>query len=180
MNQEENVCEKIDQTEDVKTCGMGVEECVPPENASTVLGKFKSVDALAQAYSALQAEFTRRSQRLKKLEREAENFRAKGDEAVYSGVEKLRKNAKAKRAENKRFDEFVADVVAENVAVKPVLNVVEEDLECVEGNAFAFGNEEQTEMQNVMLMEKDTPIGNKPNVGGYFPCFYGGHNGKSG
>ena len=33
-----------------------------------VLGKFKSVDALVNAYSALEAEFTRRSQRLKELE----------------------------------------------------------------------------------------------------------------
>ena len=32
------------------------------------LGKFKSVDALARAYSELEAEFTRRSQRLKALE----------------------------------------------------------------------------------------------------------------
>ncbi len=34
--------------------------------------KFDSVEALAQAYRALEAEFTRRSQRLKELERAAE------------------------------------------------------------------------------------------------------------
>jgi hypothetical protein len=34
----------------------------------TLLGKFKDVDALLQAYNSLQAEFTRRSQRLKELE----------------------------------------------------------------------------------------------------------------
>ena len=39
-----------------------------PAQAEDVLGKFKSVDALAQAYKALEAEFTRRSQRLKALE----------------------------------------------------------------------------------------------------------------
>lgn len=33
-------------------------------------GKFQSVDALLRAYNSLQAEFTRRSQRLKELERE--------------------------------------------------------------------------------------------------------------
>ena len=38
-----------------------------------LLGKFRSADALAEAYSALEAEFTRRSQRLRELERRAEN-----------------------------------------------------------------------------------------------------------
>ena len=37
--------------------------------AAAVAGKFKSVDALAEAYSNLEAEFTRRSQRLRELER---------------------------------------------------------------------------------------------------------------
>lgn len=36
--------------------------------AAAELGKFKSVDALMKAYSDLEAEFTRRSQRLKELE----------------------------------------------------------------------------------------------------------------
>lgn len=36
--------------------------------AATALGKFKSVDALLSAYESLEAEFTRRSQRLKELE----------------------------------------------------------------------------------------------------------------
>lgn len=44
------------------------------ENAQELPAKFKSVSALARAYEALQAEFTRRSQKLKALERKAENF----------------------------------------------------------------------------------------------------------
>lgn len=36
--------------------------------ASAGLGKFRSVDALLNAYSSLEAEFTRRSQRLRELE----------------------------------------------------------------------------------------------------------------
>ena len=36
--------------------------------AAAGLGKFKSVDALMSAYLSLEAEFTRRSQRLKELE----------------------------------------------------------------------------------------------------------------
>lgn len=42
------------------------------ENASPDLGKFKSVDALLRAYGELEAEFTRRSQRLKAFEDERE------------------------------------------------------------------------------------------------------------
>ena len=40
------------------------------ENAAAVLGKFKDVQTLMKAYSDLQAEFTRRSQRLSELEKE--------------------------------------------------------------------------------------------------------------
>lgn len=38
------------------------------KNAATDLGKFRDVQALMDAYTALEAEFTRRSQRLKELE----------------------------------------------------------------------------------------------------------------
>ena len=40
------------------------------ENAAPELGKFKDVKTLMKAYSDLEAEFTRRSQRLKELEKE--------------------------------------------------------------------------------------------------------------
>lgn len=49
--------------------------------ATEILGKFKSVDALLRAYSSLQAEFTRRSQRLKELEREREERNTPPDAA---------------------------------------------------------------------------------------------------
>ena len=38
-----------------------------------LLGKFKSVDALLDAYNSLEAEFTRRSQRLRELEGRSAN-----------------------------------------------------------------------------------------------------------
>lgn len=38
------------------------------ENAAAAFGKFKDAEALWEAYQALEAEFTRRSQRLKELE----------------------------------------------------------------------------------------------------------------
>lgn len=82
------------------------------ESVSAALGKFKDVDALLKAYGSLQSEFTRRSQRLKELERQAEELKAKGERtsenAAATGAEKLRKNAEARRAEGKRFDEFVS------------------------------------------------------------------------
>ncbi|MBR7100321.1 MAG: hypothetical protein IKC91_04120 [Clostridia bacterium] len=51
--------------------------------AAADLGKFKSVDALLQAYNSLQAEFTRRSQRLKELEKtQAQNTPPSAEEPV--------------------------------------------------------------------------------------------------
>ena len=59
---------------------------------SAVLGKFRDVDALKEAYSALEAEFTRRSQRLKELEKRADNS-LKTDDAP-SKAEKPEEEAK--------------------------------------------------------------------------------------
>lgn len=87
------------------------------DRGSTVLGKFKDADALARAYESLQAEFTKRSQRLKELERahkETDNtpqgMAESGSAKESAGVEKLRAAAKAKRAREKVFDEFVAEL----------------------------------------------------------------------
>ncbi|MBO5412473.1 MAG: hypothetical protein J6A38_05295 [Clostridia bacterium] len=91
--------ERVDRTENREKEG------------STVPEKFKDVDALARAYNSLQAEFTRRSQRLKELEREVENRKDGALEGeAESGVEKLRKNAKSRKAEAKEFDKFLAEV----------------------------------------------------------------------
>ena len=108
MNKEDNVYEETTLTEEVAAA--------KNQEASTVLGKFKDVDALVRAYSSLQAEFTRRSQKLKELEKEAEEWKRKNG-ADEMGVEKLRKNARAHRAAAKEFDEFMSDVgkpIAEN------------------------------------------------------------------
>ena len=56
MENKENVCEQIAVAGQV-------------EEKKSPLGKFKDVNALMEAYNHLQAEFTRRSQRLKELER---------------------------------------------------------------------------------------------------------------
>lgn len=82
--------------------------CAQEKTGSAGLGKFKSVDALLQAYESLQAEFTRRSQRLKKLEKETENRAQERD--LATGAEKLRKIAEERKAETAEFDSFVAEL----------------------------------------------------------------------
>ena len=109
MKNKDNVFAETEGTEKGMEQGMGTEiEC--PEEVSTLPSKFKDVNALANAYASLQAEFTRRSQRLKELEKLTENL---GDQAVLrggSGAEKLRKNAQARKAERQAFNAFVADM----------------------------------------------------------------------
>ncbi|MBQ7913335.1 MAG: hypothetical protein IJ308_08295 [Clostridia bacterium] len=101
---EDNVYEETTKAEAIATASGAVAQ--ESENASAVLGKFKDVNALARAYGALEAEFTRRSQRLKELERLADNLQ--GDGAAAVGAEKLRKHAKARREEARAFDDFLA------------------------------------------------------------------------
>ncbi len=61
------------------------------DTAATELGKFESVSALLAAYKSLEAEFTRRSQRLKELEegnkaREVPDESAPSRESTVEGV----------------------------------------------------------------------------------------------
>ncbi len=118
MENEENVDVRDDQTETVAGATVGPQEAVLSKENSTVLGKFKDVDALSKAYESLQAEFTRRSQRLRALEKEVENF---GRLEGTTGAEKLRKSAQSRRAESKKFDEFVAEVSCSAQKEKPTL-----------------------------------------------------------
>ena len=123
MEEKENVYETTLDTEKIAEANSGEEQEKNAEKeVLTVLGKFKDVDALARAYGSLQAEFTRRSQRLKELERQAENLKAVEES---SGAEKLRKNAEVRRVETKKFDEFVKQT-EEGPAVKQPLNTAEE------------------------------------------------------
>ena len=113
MEEKENVYKETTQTETgVMTQAGQEQENTAPEKVSTDLGKFRSVDALVKAYEALQSEFTRRSQRLKELEREADNSyaSAEGGRGEKNGAEKLRKSAAQKRAETKDFDTFVSEL----------------------------------------------------------------------
>ncbi len=111
MEKKENVYEETNATENITQVTAETREQVGlPQEDSTVAGKFKDVNALVRAYESLQAEFTRRSQRLKELEKLAENPKMGTGAAENSGAEKLRKNAESRREKAKAFDEFVLDV----------------------------------------------------------------------
>lgn len=132
MEVKENVGVEVSQTDLGAKAQDGADKGQTPLQVSTVWEKFKDADALAKAYGALQSEFTRRSQKLKELEREMENLKAvdRADNAVKeNGAEKLKDRMAAKRAERKQFDQFVHELErtrssAENVdnAVEPVLD----------------------------------------------------------
>ena len=112
IQEKENVYgEQAQSGTDVMTQA-GQENITAPEKVSTDLGKFRSVDALLRAYEALQSEFTRRSQRLKELEREADNSSTsvEGVRGDKNGAEKLRMSAAQKRAEAKNFNQFVSEL----------------------------------------------------------------------
>ncbi len=158
---EENVDVETTLTEELASAREGI---VPKED-SAVLGKFKDVDALARAYESLQAEFTRRSQRLRILEKQAENFKAQSGET--SGAEKLRKTANARRAAAKEFDEFVAEVGAPaSKREKPELldGTMKEGFSAEEGNSDAEEKllaEEEKETSGCAKapQEKEAPSG---------------------
>lgn len=80
MQKQENVYVETESAEQ-GTKGVVAREVVAGEIGSAALGKFKDVNALFEAYKSLQAEFTRRSQRLKRLEEEAEKRAALEAEA---------------------------------------------------------------------------------------------------
>ena len=78
MEQTANVTE-----ENVRVTDGTEAECTDANTAKADSGlpeKFKSVHALAEAYNALQAEFTRRCQRLRELEARADNL-SRGEKA---------------------------------------------------------------------------------------------------
>ena len=103
MEHKDNVCEnkEAEQVAEAKV-----------EKGSTAFGKFKDANALLEAYESLQAEFTRRSQRLKELEKATENLENRDEKKSASGVEKLRKTSAERRKETKEFDAFIADTGA--------------------------------------------------------------------
>lgn len=88
------------------------------EMGSAVFKKFKDVNALARAYGALEAEFTRRSQRLKELERKIEESQKASSKEL---TEELAKNQEDCKTEKLEVEGAQANLEAENLknAVQP-------------------------------------------------------------
>lgn len=85
-------------------------------------GKFKSLDALLQAYNSLEAEFTRRSQKLKELESKVENLQqATEDTNASTSTVDLQNRAIVQTTQNtervamssKDMHDIITDVVQE-------------------------------------------------------------------
>lgn len=136
-----------------------------PLKASTVWDKFKDADALAKAYGSLQAEFTRRSQRLKELEKEVENFKAeRGAQTPENGggAEKLKSRLAAKRAERKQFDDFVQELERANVGV---LKGAKEEKDAEKPQELnAAGADEQTDAETPQLAQSVNSVDKEAEI----------------
>ena len=106
--EKENVLELKTRTEQGKE--EGAKQVA--EKGSTVAGKFKDVNALLTAYGALEAEFTRRSQRLKELERKL----AEKEDGTEKSVDKV----EAEKPKENSGSEGVSAEEAVESAVEPV------------------------------------------------------------
>lgn len=118
MENKENVFVQNEGTEQsVATEKIGA-DLGADELGSAVFKKFRDVNALARAYGALEAEFTRRSQRLKELERMLEE---KKNSSFKDGVEEVGNNRSCLGAEKPLAEETSSDSGAENLenAVQP-------------------------------------------------------------
>lgn len=80
------------------------------------IGKFRSVEALLSAYRSLEAEFTRRSQRLKELE-EKQGANIPGEPLPSSGEEQLIEAALSnERVKNAVVGEYLKDIAVRKSA----------------------------------------------------------------
>ena len=143
MDIKENVCETCG-AEEIASAIDGEEK-----KASTALGKFKDADALTKAYGSLQAEFTRRSQRLRELEREVENLKEnlKKEEKGRTGVEKLREIASSRKMEEAEFDKFLSDIEKANVSASPLSK------EIVEPTSSSVGEDQIEQVEKSVVGE---------------------------
>lgn len=113
----DNVCDFGKGKERENECGDNV--------ASTLPEKFKDVNALYKAYLALQAEFTRRCQRLKELETKADNLPPlPPDSPTQSPPDLMRKQGgdgeagEQKKGDNPAFESNNTQEINKNKEVK--------------------------------------------------------------
>ena len=94
-----------------KTSGTADTAEAEKEVAAAVPQKFESVETLAKAYTALEAEFTRRSQRLKELEKENKALKSPdGEKAAPSQENYVQEAANDERVKNAVLDEYLKSV----------------------------------------------------------------------
>lgn len=152
MEKKDNVYEETGKAEqEVASTDAETERA---ENGSTALGKFKDVDALMRAYSALEAEFTRRSQKLRQLEKVADKFLLAAS-GSGSGAEKLRERAKERREEASKFDEFLREGVKNITTTEAENPATETDAQTdTEQNSKAIGVEVSGKEDTFIAEEK--------------------------
>ena len=126
--EKENVLELKTRTEQGKE--EGAKQVA--EKGSTVAGKFKDVNALLTAYGALEAEFTRRSQRLKELERKL----AEKEDGTEKSVEKV----EAEKPEENSGSEGVSVEEAVESAVSLLVKTSVAEIVCNEEMLLAAKN----------------------------------------
>ena len=86
--------------------------------AATVLGKFKDVKTLMKAYSDLEAEFTRRSQRLKELEKENKAASVPDGEGITpSQTSDGNSNEPAQKSDEERIADALADKAVRDAVI---------------------------------------------------------------
>lgn len=127
------------------------------EEGSTALGKFKDVDALVRAYSALEAEFTRRSQKLRQLEKVADKFLLAAS-GSGSGAEKLRERAKERREEASKFDEFLREGVKNAAQAQEANPAIGKNAQTDREQSSAAMEDELSEKEGDLIAERETGI----------------------
>ena len=96
--------------------------------AATVLGKFKDVKTLMKAYSDLEAEFTRRSQRLKELERENKAASVPDGEGIMpSQTSDGNSNETAQKSDEERIADALSDKTVRDAVIGDYLKGLAEN-----------------------------------------------------
>ena len=98
-----------------------------PKDANGSLGKFKDAESMLKAYNNLQAEFTRKCQRLSELEKESKAEEESKAVAVYSD-EKWQEKVELFLKENPQAKEFsgkIANEIASDKSLQTSSNALE-------------------------------------------------------
>ena len=151
MQDKENVCVETIATEQGSEIhsAMGAEQ---EKVGSTDLGKFKDVNALMQAYTALQAEFTRRSQRLRRYEKEEENQVRNEAAAQKRTAANARTDASA-QSEQRPFSTEEESIAVATVDVEGVQDT--DSAQVVDGAQDTDGTKETDEVQAAIAVEQE-------------------------